>query len=90
MSVEAHHAPSFHQTVDGDVVLGALEDVGHLGDSVDEREAAYLADLGVEGVHQVERELGELCDGAAHVAEHHHVGPMRMAPPLDDVEGNAT
>ena len=88
--VVAQHAASFDETVDVDLVLRGLEQVGHLGDAVDEGEAAHPAQFVVQRVHQREGELGELGHRSADVAEQHELRAMGMASPHDDIERHTT
>ena len=64
-------ANSLDEAIDVNLVARALEQVGHFGDAIDEREAADSAQLVVQRVDQCECELGELGHGAADITEQH-------------------
>src|SRR5258706_8813836 len=87
--VVAQHAAALDEAIDVDLVLSGLEQVSHLGNPIDEGEAAHAAELLVQRVHEGERELSELRDRAADVTQQHELRPVRVPPAHDHVERDA-
>ena len=64
MAVEPDDAAPFEHALHRNVEVGGREDLGHVGDTADEREAPDSGQDVMDRVHERERELGELGDRA--------------------------
>ena len=80
---------SFEHPLHRHVEVGRREDLGHVGDAADEREAPYAGQDVVDRVDERERELGEVGDRARDVTQHDDVRPVRMGPPQGRVDRDA-
>ena len=87
--VEPDDAAALEHALHRDVEVGRREDLGHVGDPADEREAPDPGQDVVDRVHERERELGELGDRARDVAQHDDVRPVRMSSPERRVDRDA-
>ena len=56
------------------VTLRIRQDVGDVGNAINEDEHAKPAHLAVHGVHQHESEVGKIGDGTRHITQHDNVG----------------